>query len=63
MMRALKIEAAPQPKASKFPDPEGPVQQLDIEGGEIPLGEDGATLRIGNNGVVIVARRRCRLKS
>lgn len=53
MRGALKIEAAPQPKATESPDPEGPIQQLDVEGGEIVVGEDGTTLRIGNNGVVI----------
>ncbi|HSF12304.1 MAG TPA: penicillin-binding transpeptidase domain-containing protein, partial [Erythrobacter sp.] len=53
MRGALKIEAGPKPQPSESPDPEGPIQQLDIEGGEIPLGEDGATLRIGNDGVVI----------
>jgi penicillin-binding protein 1A len=53
MRGALKIEAAPQPKPSDTPDPEGPIQQLDIEGGEIPLGEDGTVLRIDENGVVL----------
>jgi penicillin-binding protein 1A len=53
MRGALKIEAAPQPQATESPDPEGPVQQLDVEGGEIVVGEDGTTLRIGNDGVVI----------
>lgn len=53
MRGALKIEAGPKPQPSESPDPEGPIQQLDIEGGEVPLGEDGATLRIGNDGVVI----------
>jgi penicillin-binding protein 1A len=59
MRGALKIEAAPQPEASDTPDPEGPIQQLDIdmlggEDGEIPLGEDGASLRIDSDGVVIM---------
>ncbi|MDP5103591.1 MAG: transglycosylase domain-containing protein [Erythrobacter sp.] len=58
MRGALKIEAAPQPKPTESPDPEGPIQQLDVdmlggEGGEIPLGEDGATLRIDNDGMVL----------
>jgi penicillin-binding protein 1A len=53
MRGALKIEAAPQPEPSDTPDPEGPIQQLDIEGGEIPLGQDGTTLSIENGGVVI----------
>lgn len=53
MRGALKIEAAPQPEPSESPDPEGPIQQFDIEGGEIPLGENGATLRIDRGGVVI----------
>ncbi|KPF65373.1 penicillin-binding protein [Porphyrobacter sp. AAP60] len=53
MRGALKIEAAPQPKAIESPDPEGPVQQLDTEGGEIPLGQDGTMLRIDDTGVVL----------
>ena len=53
MRGALKIEAAPQPEPSESPDPEGPIQQFDIEGGEIPLGENGTTLRIDGGGVVI----------
>jgi penicillin-binding protein 1A len=53
MRGALKIEGAPQPKATQSPDPEGPIQQLDIEGGEIPLGEDGTVLRIEDGGVVL----------
>ncbi|TAD83200.1 MAG: penicillin-binding protein [Sphingomonadales bacterium] len=51
---ALKIEAAPAPKAQDTPDPEGPVQPLDIiEGGEIPLGQDGASLKVDDNGVTL----------
>lgn len=53
MRGALKIEAAPQPKPSDTPDPEGPIQQLDIEGGEIPLRQDGTTLSIDGGGVTI----------
>ena len=53
MRGALKIEGSPQPKATESPDPEGPIQQLDIEGGEIPLGEDGTVLRIEDGGVVL----------
>ncbi|MDP2131879.1 MAG: transglycosylase domain-containing protein [Erythrobacter sp.] len=53
MRGALKIEAAPQPEPSESPDPEGPIQQFDIEGGEILLGENGTTLRIDGGGVVI----------
>jgi penicillin-binding protein 1A len=53
MRGALKIEAAPQPRASESPDPEGPVQQLDVEDGEIPLGQDGTMLRIDDTGVVL----------
>jgi penicillin-binding protein 1A len=54
MRGALRIEAAPAPKASDTPDPEGPVQPLDIgEGGEIPLGQDGTSLRIDGNGVTL----------
>ena len=54
MRGALKLEAAPRPQPSDTPDPEGPVQPLDVgEGEDIPLGEDGTTLRIGEDGVVI----------
>jgi penicillin-binding protein 1A len=56
MRGALKLEAAPRPRPrpSTSPDPEGPVQPLDIgEGGEIPLGQDGTTLRIDGTGVTL----------
>jgi penicillin-binding protein 1A len=53
MRGALKLEAAPKPKTQASPDPEGPVQQLDIEGAEIPLGQDGASLQIDGNGVTL----------
>ncbi|WP_086619462.1 transglycosylase domain-containing protein [Erythrobacter tepidarius] len=53
MRGALKLEAAPRPKTQASPDPEGPVQQLDIEGGEVLPGQDGATLSIDGNGVTI----------
>jgi penicillin-binding protein 1A len=54
MRGALKLEAAPKPKAKESPDPEGPVQPLDIiEGGEIPLGQDGTSLQIDGNGVTL----------
>ena len=54
MLGALKIEAAPTPEAADTPDPEGPVQPLDVlEGEEIPLGQDGPSLRIEGNGVTI----------
>lgn len=44
----------PVPRPSASPDPEGPVQPLDIgEGEEIPLGEDGASLRFEEDGVVL----------
>lgn len=44
----------PTPKPSASPDPEGPVQPLDIqEGEEIPLGEDGTSLRFEEDGVVL----------
>lgn len=44
----------PVPRPSKAPDPEGPVQPLDIEEGQaVPLGEDGTALRFDENGVVL----------
>lgn len=54
MYGALKIEAAPAPVPSDTPDPEGPVQPLDVpEGGEIPLGQEGASIRIDGDGVTL----------
>jgi penicillin-binding protein 1A len=54
MRGALRIEAAPKPKPSDTPDPEGPVQPMDVlEGGVIPLGQDGTTLTIDGNGLVV----------
>ncbi len=54
MYGALKIEAAPAPRASDTPDPEGPVQPLDVpEGGDIPLGQEGASIRIDEGGVTL----------
>jgi penicillin-binding protein 1A len=54
MRAALKIEAVPAPKASDTPDPEGPVQPLDVLGGEdIPLGQDGTSLKVDGSGVTL----------
>ena len=53
MRGALKMESAPQPQATESPDPEGPIQQLDIEGGEVLIEQNGTTLRIDSGGVVI----------
>jgi penicillin-binding protein 1A len=54
MRGALRIEAAPKPRPSDTPDPEGPVQPMDVlEGGVIPLGQDGTTLTIDGGGVVV----------
>ena len=54
MRGALRIEAGPAPRVDDTPDPEGPVQPLDVlEGQEIPVGQDGATLRIEGNGVTL----------
>ncbi|UYV14302.1 transglycosylase domain-containing protein [Porphyrobacter sp. ULC335] len=54
MRGALKIEAAPAPMADDTPDPEGPIQPLDIlEGGEIPLGQDGTSLKVDEGGVTL----------
>jgi penicillin-binding protein 1A len=54
MRGALGIAAAPAPKASDTPDPEGPVQPLDVlEGQQIPVGQDGAQIRIEGGGVTI----------
>jgi penicillin-binding protein 1A len=54
MAGALKLEAAPRPKVTASPDPQGPVQPLDIaQGAEIPVGENGARLRIDGGGVTL----------
>ncbi|QDH35431.1 transglycosylase domain-containing protein [Porphyrobacter sp. YT40] len=54
MRAALKIDAAPAPVAEDTPDPEGPVQPLDVpEGGEIPLGEDGTSLEVDREGMTL----------
>ncbi|MEO1221393.1 MAG: transglycosylase domain-containing protein [Pseudomonadota bacterium] len=53
-MRGALDLPAPKPKAS--PDPQGPVEPFDIdieEGEEIPLGEDGTTLRFEEDGLVL----------
>ncbi|WP_299191818.1 transglycosylase domain-containing protein [uncultured Erythrobacter sp.] len=51
-MRSALSLPPPRPRAS--PDPEGPVQPFDIEEGEeIPLGEDGTSLRFEEDGIVL----------
>lgn len=53
-MRGALDLPAPKPKAS--PDPQGPVEPFDIdieEGEEIPLGEDGTSLRFEEEGLVL----------
>ena len=51
MRSALEL---PAPKPSASPDPEGPVQPLDIgEGEQIPLGEDGTSLRFEEDGLIL----------
>jgi penicillin-binding protein 1A len=54
MSQALGERAAPaRPRATTSPDPQGPVQPLDVpEIGDIPLG-DNANLRIGEGGATI----------
>ncbi|KWV90556.1 transglycosylase domain-containing protein [Erythrobacter sp. YT30] len=52
MRGALSLEAAPKPKAS--PDPEGPLEQFDIEEGEtIPLDDQGTEMRFDPDGVTL----------
>jgi len=44
----------PAPTQSPAPDPEGPVQPLDIEEGQtIPLGQDGTALRIEDDAIIL----------
>lgn len=51
MLSALKIDAAPAPVVEDTPDPEGPIQPLDVIEGEIPLGQDGTSLKVDENGI------------
>ncbi len=52
MRGALSLRPTPAPKSS--PDPEGPVQPMDIEGGEeIEIGEDGTVLRIEDGAISV----------
>ncbi|WP_298465162.1 transglycosylase domain-containing protein [uncultured Erythrobacter sp.] len=52
MRGALSLKPAPRPSAS--PDPQGPVQPLDVEeGAEIPLDENGSRIRFEQDGVAI----------
>jgi len=49
---ALSLKAAPQPKPTSSPDPQGPIQPFDLEDGAvIPLGGDGSELRIDEDGI------------
>jgi len=51
-MRSALSLPVPQPSAA--PDPTGPIQPLDIEEGEeIPLGEDGTSLRFEEEGITL----------
>jgi penicillin-binding protein 1A len=52
MSGALALK--PTPKATAKPDPQGPVQQLDLpDSATIPLGDDGSQLRIDRQGVTV----------
>ncbi|MEL6738256.1 MAG: penicillin-binding protein, partial [Pseudomonadota bacterium] len=52
MRGALSLKPAPKPTAS--PNPEGPVQPLDIEDGAvIPLDDKGSELRFDEDGITI----------
>jgi len=52
MRGALSLKAAPQPKPTSSPDPQGPIQPFDLEDGAvIPLGDDGSELRIDEDGI------------
>ena len=53
---ALSLKAAPAPKPTSSPDPEGPIQPFDLEDGAvIPLDENGSQIRIDQDGVTINA--------
>lgn len=52
MRGALSLKAAPAPKPTKSPDPQGPIQPFDLEDGAvIPLDDKGTQIRIDENGV------------
>ncbi|MEL7199184.1 MAG: transglycosylase domain-containing protein [Pseudomonadota bacterium] len=52
MRGALSLKAAPAPKSS--PDPQGPLEQFDIEEGEtIPLDDNGTELRFDPDGITL----------
>jgi len=55
MRGALRLGGpAPAPAPTASPDPEGPVQPFDMpEGAEIPLDENGSTLRIEEGAVTV----------
>lgn len=56
MRGALRLGGGPaaRPAPTASPDPEGPVQPFDVpELGEIPLDENGSTLRIEEGGVTV----------
>ncbi|WP_051220921.1 transglycosylase domain-containing protein [Erythrobacter cryptus] len=53
MRGALRIEGEGRPRPDTTPDPEGPVQPLDVEGGALPLGQEGATISIEGTGVTL----------
>jgi penicillin-binding protein 1A len=53
MLAALRIDAAPSPEGEDTPDPEGPIQPMDVIEGEIPLGQDGTSLKLDEGGVTL----------
>lgn len=55
MRGALSLKAPARP--IRTPDPQGPVQPLDVEeGAEIPLDDEGSSLRIEDDGVSLETR-------
>ncbi|MEM7689407.1 MAG: transglycosylase domain-containing protein [Pseudomonadota bacterium] len=56
MRGALSLKAAPRPKSTSSPDPQGPVQPFDLEDGAIvPLDDKGSQIRINEDGISINA--------
>ncbi|MEO1647299.1 MAG: transglycosylase domain-containing protein [Pseudomonadota bacterium] len=54
MRGALSLKAAPRPRPSNSPDPDGPVQPFDVEDGTvIPLDEDGSQIRFDEEGITL----------
>ncbi|MDJ0977043.1 MAG: transglycosylase domain-containing protein [Erythrobacter sp.] len=56
MRGALSLKAAPKPKPTSAPDPQGPIQPFDLEDGAvIPLDDNGSQIRLDQDGITLDA--------